>query len=105
MAKKDQDVLAEAIDMDTYKTETVIGSPDLYVVCYQDKPIQLQSGHYLTDEQTRYKKTVFANKTHAISLARRLNTKFKTDRFTVRQIGVGVQVYPQEQTGVDSTTV
>lgn len=101
MAKKDSRVLAEFIDKTSYKTETVVRSSKIYAVYYDDELIQLKSGHYLTEERSREKKTVFTSSAHAVRLAKRLNRQFKTDRFTVRQLGDGIQIYSQEQKGTD----
>ena len=101
MAKKESRVLAEFIDKESYKTETVVRSGKIYAVYYDDELIQLKTGHYLTEERSREKNTIFTSQAHAVKLARRLNTQFKTDRFTVRQLDDGVQVYPQKPARAD----
>jgi hypothetical protein len=42
----------------------------------------------------KYKKVSFSNPGHAKNLARKLNTQFKTDKFTVVLLTQGAQVYP-----------
>lgn len=101
MAKKDDRILAGFVNKETYKTETVVKSGKVYAVCYDDDLIQLKSGHYLTEERSREKKTIFTSSAHAVRLAKRLNRQFKTDKFTVRQLGDGIQIYSQEQKGTD----
>ena len=45
----------------------------------------------------KYKKVSFSNPGHAINLARKLNTQFKTDKFSVVLLTQGAQVYPNAQ--------
>ena len=42
----------------------------------------------------KYKKVSFSNPGHAISLAKKLNTQFKTEKFSVVLLHKGEQVYP-----------
>jgi hypothetical protein len=42
----------------------------------------------------KYKKVSFSNPGHARNLARKLNTQFKTDRFTVVLLTAGDRIYP-----------
>jgi hypothetical protein len=41
----------------------------------------------------KYRKVSFSNPGHAISLAKKLNTQFKTDKFTVVLLGQGSVIY------------
>jgi hypothetical protein len=41
----------------------------------------------------KYKKVSFSNPGHAISLAKKLNTQFKTDKFSVVLLSKGETVY------------
>jgi hypothetical protein len=45
----------------------------------------------------KYKKVSFSNPGHAINLARKLNTQFKTDKFSVVLLTQGAQVFPNAQ--------
>ncbi len=59
------------------------------------KPINLKTGNMLTQYPgPKYKKVSFSNPGHAKNLARKLNTQFKTDKFTVVLLSQGAQVYP-----------
>ena len=42
----------------------------------------------------KYKKVSFSNSGHAINLAKKLNSLFKTDKFTVVLMKQGDQIYP-----------
>jgi hypothetical protein len=42
----------------------------------------------------KYKKVSFSNPGHAINLAKKLNTQFRTNKFTVVLLRAGDQVYP-----------
>jgi hypothetical protein len=42
----------------------------------------------------KYKKVSFSNPGHAKNLARKLNTQFKTEKFTVVLLKSGDKVYP-----------
>jgi hypothetical protein len=41
----------------------------------------------------KYRKVSFSNPGHAISLAKKLNTQFKTDKFTVVLLDQGSVIY------------
>lgn len=88
-------VLVEQTDKHTYKTSQVLASEGIWAVFYQDAPINLKSSHMLTQYPgPKYKKTSFSNPGHAINLARKLNTQFRSDQFTVVLLGQGQQIYP-----------
>jgi hypothetical protein len=73
----------------------VLASEGIWAVFYEDAPINLKSSHMLTQYPgPKYKKVSFSNPGHAINLARKLNTQFRTDRFTVVLLQQGKQVYP-----------
>jgi hypothetical protein len=42
----------------------------------------------------KYKKVSFSNAGHAINLAKKLNTQFKTDKFSVVLLKQGEQIFP-----------
>ena len=88
-------VLVEQTDKHTYKTSQVLASEGIWAVFYEDAPINLKSSHMLTQYPgPKYKKVSFSNPGHAINLARKLNTQFRTDGFTVVLLQQGRQVYP-----------
>ena len=88
-------VLVEQTDKHTYKTSQVLASEGIWAVFYEDAPINLKSSHMLTQYPgPKYKKVSFSNPGHAMNLARKLNTQFRTDGSTVVLLQQGRQVYP-----------
>ena len=88
-------VLIEHTDKQTYKTEQVLASEGVWAVFYDNKPINLKTSNMLTQYPgPKYKKVSFSNPGHAINLAKKLNTQFKTDKFTVVLLKAGEQIYP-----------
>jgi hypothetical protein len=64
-------------------------------VFYDAKPINLKTANMLTQYPgPKYKKVSFSNPGHAKNLAKKLNTQFKTDKFTVVLLTQGAQIYP-----------
>jgi hypothetical protein len=95
MARKKPTVLLEHIDKKTYKTEQVLQCQGIWAVFYDGSPINLKSSNILVSYPgPRYKKVSFSNQGHAISLCKKLNRWFKTEKFTVVFLTVGEQVYP-----------
>jgi hypothetical protein len=91
-------VLVEHTDKATYKTEQVLASEGVWAVFYDSKPINLKTSNLLTQYPgPKYKKVSFSNPGHAKNLAKKLNTQFKTDKFTVVLLTQGAQVYPNVQ--------
>ena len=88
-------MLIEHVNKTNYKTEQVLSSTGIWAVFYDNQPINLKSGNMLVSYPgPKYKKTSFSNPGHAINLAKKLNTLFKTDKFTVQLLKSGDQVYP-----------
>lgn len=88
-------VLLESVDKATYKCDQIIASPGIWAVFFSGQAFNLKSQHYLDSEDTpKYKKTSFSNPGHARNLCRKLNAKFKTDKFTVVFMNAGSQSYP-----------
>ena len=95
MSRPRPQVLIEHTNKITYKTEQVLASEGVWAVFYDTKPINLKTSHMLTQYPgPKYKKVSFSNPGHAKNLARKLNTQFKTDKFTVVLLTQGSQVYP-----------
>ena len=95
MSRPKPTVLIEHTDKATYKTEQVLASEGVWAVFFDTKPINLKTSNMLTQYPgPKYKKVRFSNPGHAKNLARKLNTQFKTDKFTVVLLTQGVQVYP-----------
>jgi len=95
MSRPKPNVLIEHTDKATYKTEQVLASEGVWAVFFDTKPINLKTTNLLTQYPgPKYKKVSFSNPGHAKNLARKLNTQFKTDKFTVVLLTQGAQVYP-----------
>ena len=95
MSRPKPQVLIENTNKQTYKTEQVLASEGVWAVFYESKPINLKTSNMLTAlPGPKYKKVSFSNPGHAKNLARKLNTQFKTDKFTVVLLTVGKHVYP-----------
>jgi hypothetical protein len=95
MSRPKPQVLIENTNKKTYKTEQVLASEGVWAVFYDAKPINLKTSNMLTQYPgPKYKKVSFSNPGHAINLARKLNTQFKTDKFSVVLLTQGTQVFP-----------
>jgi hypothetical protein len=95
MSRPKPNVLIEHTNKVTYKTEQVLASDGVWAVFYDTKPINLKTSNLLVQYPgPKYKKVSFSNPGHACNLARKLNTQFKTDKFTVVLLNTGPQVFP-----------
>ena len=95
MSRPKPTILAELTNKQTYKTEQVLASEGTWAVFYSGKPINLKTSNLLVQYPgPKYKKVSFSNPGHAINLAKKLNTQFKTDKFTVVLLKQGDRVYP-----------
>ena len=98
MSRPKPQVLIEHTDKQTYKTEQVLASEGVWAVFFDSKPINLKTSNMLTQYPgPKYKKVSFSNPGHAKNLAKKLNTQFKTDKFTVVLLKSGDTVYPNGQ--------
>ena len=95
MSRPKPRVLVEITNKATYKVEQVLASEGIWAVFYDDQPINLKTANLLVQYPgPKYKKVSFSNPGHARNLARKLNTQFKTDKFTVVLLQSGNQIYP-----------
>ena len=95
MSRTQSKILLELVDKVTYKCDQIVEASGIWAVFYDGQPINLKSQHYLDNEATpKYKKTSFSNPGHARNLCRKLNTQFKTDKFSVVFMNHGTVVYP-----------
>jgi hypothetical protein len=95
MSRPKPNVLIELTNKATYKTEQVLASEGVWAVFYDAKPINLKTSNLLVQYPgPKYKKVSFSNPGHARNLAKKLNTQFKTDKFTVMLLQTGTRVYP-----------
>ena len=98
MSRPKPNVLIEHTDKHTYKTEQVLASEGVWAVFYEGSPINLKTSNMLTQYPgPKYKKVSFSNPGHAINLAKKLNTQFKTEKFSVVLLRSGDIVYPNAQ--------
>ena len=98
MSRPKPKVLVELTNRTTYKTEQVLASEGVWAVFFDSKPINLKTSNLLTQfPGPKYKKVSFSNPGHAINLARKLNTQFKTDKFSVVLLTQGDKIYPNAQ--------
>lgn len=98
MSRPKPQVLIEHTDKQTYKTEQVLASEGVWAVFFDSKPINLKTSNMLTQYPgPKYKKVSFSNPGHAKNLAKKLNTQFKTDKFTVVLLKTGDTVYPNDK--------
>ena len=95
MSRPRPQVLIEHTNKVTYKTEQVLASEGVWAVFYDAKPINLKTHNILLHYPgPKYKKVSFSNSGHAINLCKKLNTLFKTDKFTVVLMKQGDPIYP-----------
>ena len=95
MSRPKPNVIIEQTNRNTYKSEQVLASEGVWAVFYDTKPINLKTSNLLVQYPgPKYKKVSFSNPGHAKNLAKKLNTQFKTDKFTVVLLKEGPQVYP-----------
>lgn len=98
MSRPKPNVLVEHTNKHTYKTEQVLASEGVWAVFYEGSPINLKTSNMLTQYPgPKYKKVSFSNPGHAINLAKKLNTQFKTEKFSVVLLRSGDTVYPNAQ--------
>jgi len=95
MSRPKPNVLVEQTNKSTYKTEQVLASEGIWAVFFDSKPINLKTSNLLVQYPgPKYKKVSFSNPGHAINLAKKLNTQFKTDKFSVVLLKAGDRIYP-----------
>ena len=95
MSRPKPNVLVEHTNKATYKTEQVLLSEGIWAVFFENRPINLKTSNLLVQYPgPKYKKVSFSNPGHARNLAKKLNTQFKTDKFTVVLLTAGEQIYP-----------
>ena len=95
MSRPKPRVLIEHTNKVTNNTEQVLASEGVWAVFYENQPINLKTSNLLVQYPgPKYKKVSFSNPGHARNLARKLNTQFKTDRFTVVLLTAGNPIYP-----------
>ena len=95
MSRPKPQVLIENTNKQTYKSEQVLAADGIWAVFFDRLHINLKTSNMLTQYPgPKYKKVSFSNKGHAINLARKLNTQFRTDKFSVVLLKQGEKIYP-----------
>ena len=95
MSRPKPKVILELTNKTTYKTEQVLSSAGVWAVFYNNSPINLKTSNMLVQYPgPKYKKVSFSNPGHARNLARKLNTQFRTDQFTVVLLTADTKIYP-----------
>jgi hypothetical protein len=88
-------VLLEHVKKSSYKSDQILSSEGIWAVFYDQQPINLKTQNILVAYPgPKYKKVSFSNPGHAINLAKKLNTLFKCDKFSVVLLKQGDQIYP-----------
>ena len=94
MSRPKPTVLLDHVNKTTYKSDQVLASEGIWAVFYDNQPINLKTFHTLVHYPgPKYKKVSFSNSGHAINLCKKLNTQFKTDKFSVVLLKQGDTIY------------
>jgi hypothetical protein len=95
MSRPKPQVLVELTNKSTYKTEQVLAAEGIWAVFFDSKPINLKTSNLLVQYPgPKYKKVSFSNQGHAINLAKKLNTQFRTNKFSVVLLTQGETIFP-----------
>ena len=95
MSRPKPQVLIELTNKASYKTEQVLAADGIWAVFFNGAPINLKTSNLLVQYPgPKYKKVSFSNSGHAINLAKKLNTQFKTDKFSVVLLKQGETIFP-----------
>jgi hypothetical protein len=95
MSRPKPTVLLDHVNKTTYKSEQVLASEGVWAVFYDNQPINLKTSNMLVSYPgPKYRKCSFQNPGHAINLCKKLNTLFKSDKFSVVLLKQGEQIFP-----------
>ena len=95
MSRPKPNVIVQYVNKNTYKSDQVLQSEGIWAVFYDNEPINLKTHNILVSYPgPKYKKVSFSNPGHAINLAKKLNTLFQTNKFSVVLLKQGETVYP-----------
>jgi hypothetical protein len=93
MSRPKPNILLEFTDKNTYRREEVLDAEAIWAVFYQGKPFNLKSSNSISPTPgPKYKKTSFSNPGHAINLAKKLNSTFKSAEFEVYKLTKGDKI-------------
>ena len=95
MSRPKPTVLVEHVNRTNYKADQVLKADGIYAVFFDGAPINLKTSNMLVQYPgPKYKKVSFSNQGHAINLAKKLNSQFRTDKFSVVLLTQGEQIFP-----------
>ena len=93
MSRPKPTILLESTDRKSYKSEQVLAAEGIWAVFHKNKPFNLKSANMLNNYPgPKYKKVSFSNPGHAFNLAKKMNTMFNTEDFTVVKLTQGETV-------------
>ena len=99
MSRPKPEVLVEVTNKQTYKSEQVLAAAGIWAVFFDSRPINLKTSNLLVQYPgPKYKKVSFSNQGHAINLAKKLNTQFRTNKFSVVLLTQGEIIFPNVKT-------
>ena len=95
MSRPKPHVLLEHVNKTNYKSDQILSSEGIWAVFFDNQPINFKTQNILVAYPgPKYKKVAFSNPGHAINLAKKLNTLFKSDKFSVVLLKAGDKIYP-----------
>jgi hypothetical protein len=95
MSRPKPTVLLEHVNKTNYKSDQILDSEGIWAVFFDNQPINLKTQNILVAYPgPKYKKVSFSNPGHAINLAKKLNTLFKSEKFSVVLLKAGDIIYP-----------
>ena len=92
MSRPKPKILLNYVDTKTYRSDQVLAAEGIYAVFYDNQPINLRTikNSLISDGGApKYRKCSFSNPGHAHNLCEKLNTQFKTNKFTVVLLTAG----------------
>ena len=93
MSRPKPTVLLEHVNKTNYKSDQILSSEGIWAVFYDNQPINLKTQNMLVAYPgPKYKKVSFSNPGHAINLAKKLNTLFNSNKFSVVLLKAGETV-------------
>ena len=96
MSRPKPTILLENVNKNDYKSEQILAAEAIWAVFYKNQPFNLKSSNLLNNYPgPKYKKVSFSNPGHAFNLAKKLNTMFNTEEFTVVKLTQGETVSEQ----------
>jgi len=95
MSRPKPEILLDQTDKQTYRTDQVLAAEGIWAVFFDGRPINLKTANMLVNYPgPKYRKVSFSNSGHAINLAKKLNTQFRTNKFTVVLLKQGETIFP-----------